>query len=188
MGLPGHRRPHPHVRRVNAAGHADALRYGYAVPVRVTDGADDERLMREALVEARTARDRDEVPVGAVVVLDGVVVGRGCNQPIHEVDPTAHAEIVALRAAARTLGNYRLAGATIYVTVEPCLMCAGAMVHARIGSLVYGAPEPKTGAVRSAMQVLDAPSLNHHVEVASGVLEQECRELIQAFFAQRRLG
>lgn len=156
--------------------------------MRATDGADDERLMREAVVEARTARDRDEVPVGAVVVLDGVVVGRGCNQPIHEVDPTAHAEIVALRAAARTLGNYRLTGAAIYVTVEPCLMCAGAIVHARIGRLVYGAPEPKTGAVRSAMQVLDTPSLNHHVEVVSGVLERECRELIGAFFAQRRAG
>ena len=156
--------------------------------MRATDGADDERLMREAVVEARTARDRDEVPVGAVVVLDGVVVGRGCNQPIHEVDPTAHAEIVALRAAARTLGNYRLTGAAIYVTLEPCLMCAGAIVHARIGRLVYGAPEPKTGAVRSMMQVLDTPSLNHHVEVVGGVLERECRELIGAFFAQRRAG
>ena len=154
--------------------------------MRATDGADDERLMGQAVVAARTARDRDEVPVGAVVVLDGVVVGRGCNQSIHEVDPTAHAEIVALRAAALTLGNYRLTGAAIYVTVEPCLMCAGAIVHARIGRLVYGAPEPKTGAVRSAMQVLDAPSLNHRVEVVGGVLEPECRELIRAFFAQRR--
>ena len=156
--------------------------------MRATDGADDERLMREAVVEARTARDRDEVPVGAVVVLDGVVVGRGCNQSIHGVDPTAHAEIVALRAAARTLGNYRLTGAAIYVTLEPCLMCAGAIVHARIGRLVYGAPEPKTGAVRSAMHVLDAPSLNHRVVVVGGVLERECRELIRVFFAQRRAG
>ena len=147
---------------------------------------DDERLMREALAQARTARDRGEVPVGAVVVLDDVVVGRGCNRPIRDVDPTAHAEMVALRAAARTIGNYRLTGAAIFVTVEPCLMCVGAMVHARIGRLVYGAPEPKTGAVRSAMQVLDARSLNHHVEVLGGVLEQECRELIRAFFAQRR--
>lgn len=154
----------------------------------MTDGADDERLMREAIAEARRARDSDEVPVGAVVVLDGVVVGRGSNQPIQAVDPTAHAEILALRAAARTLGNYRLTGAALYVTVEPCLMCAGAIVHARIGRLVYGAPEPKTGAVRSAMQALDAPFLNHRVEVVSGVLEQECRELIRAFFTKRRSG
>ena len=154
--------------------------------MREIDGADDARLMREAVVEARRARDRDEVPVGAIVVLDGVVVGRGCNQPVRVVDPTAHAEIVALRAAARTVGDYRLTGAAIYVTVEPCLMCAGAIVHARIGHLVYGAPEPKTGAVRSTMQVLDHPSLNHRVEVVGGVLERECRELIQAFFAERR--
>ena len=152
----------------------------------MTDGTDDERLMREAIAEARTARDSDEVPVGAVVVLDRVVVGRGSNEPIQAVDPTAHAEILALRAAARTIGNYRLTGATLYVTVEPCLMCAGAIVHARIGRLVYGAPEPKTGAVRSAMQALDAPFLNHRVEVVYGVLEQECRELIRTFFVQRR--
>ena len=156
--------------------------------MRAPGGADDERRMREALVEARRARDRDEVPVGAVVVLDGAVVGRGCNQPVHGVDPTAHAEIVALRAAAWTVGNYRLTGAAIYVTVEPCLMCAGAMVHARIGRLVYGAPEPKAGAVQSAMRVLDDASLNHRVEVVGGVLEPECRELIRAFFADRRAG
>ena len=156
--------------------------------MRATDGADDERRMREALVEARRARDRDEVPVGAIVVLGGAVVGRGCNQLVHEVDPTAHAEIVALRAAARTAGNYRLTDAAIYVTVEPCLMCAGAMVHARIGRLVYGAPEPKAGAVQSAMHVLDDPSLNHRVEVVGGVLEPECRELIRTFFADRRAG
>ena len=156
--------------------------------VTATGGADDERHMRAALVEARRARDRDEVPVGAVVVLDGEVVGRGCNQPVHGVDPTAHAEIVALRAAARTVGNYRLTGATVYVTVEPCLMCAGALVHGRIGRLVYGAPEPKAGAVRSAMHVLDDASLNHRVEVLGGLLERECRELIRAFFAGRRGG
>ena len=144
--------------------------------------------MRQAVIEARKALGHDEVPVGAIVVLDGGVIGRGCNQPIYGVDPTAHAEIVALRAAARTVGNYRLTGAAIYATVEPCLMCAGAIVHARIGRLVYGAPEAKAGAVRSAMQVLDDPSLNHYVEVVGGVLERECRELIKAFFARRRAG
>ncbi len=156
--------------------------------MRAIEGAADERLMRQAVLAARRARNRDEVPVGAVVVLDGAVVGRGSNQSIHRVDPTAHAEIVALRAAARTVGNYRLTGAAIYVTVEPCLMCAGAIVHARIARLVYGAAEPKAGAVRSAMQVLDAPSLNHRVEVVGGVLERECRALIQTFFAERRAG
>jgi tRNA(Arg) A34 adenosine deaminase TadA len=144
--------------------------------------------MRKAIVEAGRALARGEVPVGAVVVLDGVVVGRGSNQPILGVDPTAHAEIVALRDAAKTVGNYRLSGAALYVTVEPCLMCAGAIVHARIGRLVYGAREPKAGAVHSAMQVLDDPSLNHRVEVVAGLLERESRELIQAFFAERRVG
>jgi tRNA(adenine34) deaminase len=155
-------------------------------PVTLTDGAADEQFMREALVQARLARDRDEVPVGAVVVRDGFIIGRGCNQPIGSRDPTAHAEIVALRDAAATVGNYRLTGAELFVTVEPCLMCAGALVHARIGRLVYGASEPRTGAVRSAMPVLDDPALNHWVEVTTGVLEQECRELMQAFFTDRR--
>lgn len=156
----------------------------------MSDGAlvDDERFMREALAAAREAGARDEVPVGAVVVIDGAVVGRGANRPIEAADPTAHAEIEALRAAARAQGNYRLTGATLYVTVEPCLMCAGALVHARIARLVYGAPEPKAGAVVSAMGVLDTPSLNHRVEVVNGVLEPECRQLIQAFFASRRAG
>ena len=144
--------------------------------------------MREALVEARRAADRGEVPVGAVVVLDGVIVGRGGNQPIGSIDPTAHAEIVALRDAAQRVGNYRLTGADLFVTVEPCVMCAGAMVHARIGRLVYGAPEPRTGAVHSALAVLDAPSLNHRVDVTAGVLESECRALMQAFFSERRAG
>ncbi len=151
-----------------------------------TGAAADERWMREALAEARLARGRGEVPVGAVVVLEGAVVGRGSNQPIHATDPTAHAEIVALRDAARALGNYRLSGAALYVTVEPCLMCAGALVHARISRLVFGAAEPKAGAVRSTMRALDHPALNHRVEVAGGVLEPECTELIQTFFAERR--
>ena len=149
--------------------------------------AADERWMREALVEARLAGGRGEVPVGAVVVLDGAVVGRGGNQPIHATDPTAHAEVVALRDAARTAGNYRLTGAALYVTVEPCLMCAGALVHARIGRLVFGAAEPKAGAVRSVMRALDHPALNHRVEVAGGVLEAECTALMRAFFAERRI-
>lgn len=148
----------------------------------------DERWMREALAEARLARERGEVPVGAVVVRGGAVVGRGGNQPIGGADPTAHAEIVALRAAARAAGNYRLTGAALYVTVEPCLMCAGALVHARIGRLVFGAAEPRAGAVRSIMRALDHPALNHRVEVAGGVLELECTALMRAFFAERRGG
>ena len=155
-------------------------------PGPATGGAADERWMREALAEARLAAGRGEVPIGAVVVLDGALVGRGGNQPIHATDPTAHAEIVALRDAAGAVGNYRLTGAALYVTVEPCLMCAGALVHARIGRLVFGAAEPKAGAVRSVMRVLDHPALNHRVEVAEGVLEPECTALMRMFFAARR--
>src|SRR6188768_1651489 len=121
--------------------------------------------MQEALALAKRADERGEVPVGAVVVLNGEVVGRGHNQPISSVDPTAHAEIVALRDAAQRVGNYRLTGATLYVTVEPCLMCVGALVHARIARLVYGAPEPKAGAIESAMQAHEHPALNHRLEV-----------------------
>jgi tRNA(adenine34) deaminase len=143
-------------------------------------------LMRQALVEARKALDAGEVPVGAVVAVNGQIVGAGFNQSIGALDPTAHAEIVALRAAARAIGNYRLTGATLCVTLEPCAMCAGALVHARVGTLVFGAPEPKTGAVRSTMNLLDHPSWNHRVEVVSGVLEGECRALVQGFFQERR--
>jgi tRNA(adenine34) deaminase len=143
-------------------------------------------LMGEALAEARRGAEAGEVPVGAVVAVDGVVVGRGFNQPIGAVDPTAHAEIVALREAARTVGNYRLSGAVICVTIEPCLMCVGAMVHARVGTLAYGAPEPKAGAIASAMRALDHPTLNHRFEVVAGVREEECREVVQAFFRERR--
>jgi tRNA(adenine34) deaminase len=142
--------------------------------------------MRAALSEAVRAREAGEVPIGAVVVRDGQLLGAGFNQPISGVDPTAHAEIVALRAAARAVGNYRLTGATLYVTVEPCLMCVGALVHARIALLVYGAPEPKAGAVVSSTRAHELPSLNHRVEVLGGVLEEECRALIQAFFRDRR--
>ena len=143
--------------------------------------------MREALALARTARERGEVPVGAVVVgLDGQVVGRGFNQPIGGVDPTAHAEVIALRDAAQTLHNYRLSGVSLYVTVEPCLMCVGAIVHARIKQLVFGAGEPRAGAVGSALEALNHPSLNHRVDVVSGILEPDCREAIQGFFDTRR--
>ena len=142
--------------------------------------------MRAALDEARRAFDAGEVPVGAVVVLDGEIVGRGFNQPISAKDPTAHAEVVALRAAARSLGNYRLVGTMLYVTIEPCLMCVGAMVHARVGTLVFGALEPKAGAVVSACRAHELPSLNHRIEVVGGVLDEECRAIIQEFFRTRR--
>jgi tRNA(adenine34) deaminase len=145
-----------------------------------------EPFMREALVQARQAAASGEVPVGAVVVIDGRVMGAGFNHPIGSRDPTAHAEIVAIRAAARAIGNYRLIGATLYVTVEPCLMCVGAMVHARIGTLVFGAPEPKSGAIVSTLRAHESPGLNHSIEIVGGVLEQECRAIIQAFFRERR--
>ena len=142
--------------------------------------------MRTALELAERGRAAGEVPVGAVVVVGDVAIGEGFNQPIGSHDPTAHAEIVAMRAAGQRIGNYRLAGATLYVTIEPCQMCVGAMVHARIARLVYGAPEPKAGAIESAMKAHEHPSLNHRLEVTGGVLEQECRATIQAFFADRR--
>lgn len=141
--------------------------------------------MRLALAEARRARDLGEVPVGAVMVKDGEVVGAGFNQPIRSLDPTAHAEVIALRAAAQALGNYRVPGTTLYVTVEPCLMCVGAIVHARVGSVVYGAADPKSGAVRSLLDPETLP-LNHRFEVVEGVLLEECRELLQEFFRSRR--
>ncbi len=146
----------------------------------------DEHFMREAQREARKALAAGEVPVGAVVVQEGRVVGVGFNQPIGRADPTAHAEIVALRVAAREVSNYRLTRATLYVTVEPCMMCVGAIVHARIGTLVYGASEPKAGAVRSAMRALDHPALKHRVEVIESVLDEECGQIMQDFFRDRR--
>ena len=144
-----------------------------------------ERFMRRALVEAHRAREAGEVPVGAVVVSDGVVVGTGFNRPIGAQDPTAHAEIVALGAAGQALGNYRLTGTTLYVTVEPCLMCVGALVHARVATVVYGVDDPKGGAVRSLLDVASLP-LNHRFEAVEGVLADECRELLQAFFRDKR--
>jgi tRNA(adenine34) deaminase len=143
--------------------------------------------MDVALEQAVLARDAGEVPIGAVVAVGGEIVGRGFNQPIRTYDPTAHAEIVAIRDAARSICNYRLTGATLYVTIEPCLMCVGALVHARIGMLVYGATEPKSGAVVSAMRGTELPGLNHRFEVIAGVREEACRGLMQAFFRERRV-
>ena len=148
--------------------------------------AEYEPLMRRALALAREAAAAGEVPVGAVVALDGEIVGAGRNQPIATQDPTAHAEIVALRQAAAAVGNYRLTGATLAVTVEPCLMCVGAMVHARVGTVVYGAAEPKAGALTSTIAAHELPSLNHRLVAVGGVLEDECREVMQAFFRARR--
>jgi tRNA(adenine34) deaminase len=142
--------------------------------------------MAAALDEGRRARDAGEVPIGAVVALEGAIVGRGFNQPIVSHDPTAHAEIVAIRDAARTVGNYRLTGAVLCVTIEPCLMCVGALVHARIGTLVFGAAEPKAGAVLSTVRAGELPGLNHRFEVVSGVCEEQCRAVIQEFFRARR--
>ncbi len=148
--------------------------------------ADHLDFMRAALDQARRAFEAGEVPVGAVIVLDGAVVGRGYNRPISANDPTAHAEVAALRDAAAAIGNYRLVGSTLYVTIEPCLMCVGAMVHARVETLVFGAPEPKAGAVVSTCRAHEFPWLNHRIEVVPGVLEDECRAVIQEFFQGKR--
>lgn len=142
--------------------------------------------MQFALDEAEDALNRDEVPVGAVVVLEERIIGRGHNRVITDHDPTAHAEIVALRDAAQTVGNYRLVGATLYVTIEPCAMCAGALINARIKRLVYGARDEKAGAVESVFEICTDPRLNHQLEVEGGVLEPECRQIIQSFFRQKR--
>jgi len=142
--------------------------------------------MEAALDEARRGLAAGEVPIGAVLVIADRIIARAFNQPIAAVDPTAHAEILVLREAARLTGNYRLTDATVYVTVEPCLMCVGALVHARVREVVYGAAEPKTGAVVSTVRALESPGLNHRFAVTSGVLEQGCRELLQEFFRSKR--
>ena len=149
-------------------------------------GDADVAWMRVALELACQAQQAGEVPVGAVVVKEGAVIGRGWNHPISAHDPTAHAEIVALREAARTLGNYRLADTTLYVTLEPCAMCAGAMVHARVQRLVYGAADPRAGAAGSVFDIVRAPPLNHQLQVTGGVLAEECGALLKQFFAGRR--
>ena len=146
----------------------------------------DERWMKYALALADRAEQADEVPVGAVVVLDGEVIGEGWNQPISGHDPSAHAEVLALRDAAKKVGNYRLVGADLYVTIEPCTMCTGAMVHARIKRVIFGAIEAKAGAIVSNGQLLDQPWMNHQVEVVPGVLAEQCSAKISAFFKRRR--
>ena len=148
--------------------------------------ASDELWMQEALRSAQRALEVGEVPVGAVVVHEGKIVGRGFNRNLADSDPTAHAEMVALREAGAAVGNHRLENCDLFVTIEPCAMCAGAMVHARIRSLVYGAEDPKAGAVHSVMHVLNHPALNHKVDVRRGVLAGQCAELLQEFFRSRR--
>ena len=146
----------------------------------------DREYMHLAIQQARAAAMRGEVPIGALVVLDDRILAAAGNRTIADCDPTAHAEIVALREAAVAISNYRLTGAALYVTIEPCAMCAGALVQARIARLIYGADEPKGGAIRTCMQVLDAPALNHRVSVTPGVLAEESVALLQSFFADRR--
>ncbi len=149
--------------------------------------SEDQTYMRRALALAAQAAAAGEVPVGAVLVRDGEVIGEGWNRPISGCDPTAHAEVIALRDAAQRVGNYRLPGSTLYVTIEPCTMCAGALVHARVARVVYGATEPKAGVAVSNLQLFDAPHFNHRVTCEGGVLQAECAALISAFFRSRRL-
>jgi tRNA(adenine34) deaminase len=160
-------------------------REGVAIDLRPLPGG-DEQFMRIALEEARRALGEKEVPVGAVLVFRGEVIGRGRNRPVALSDPTAHAEILALRRGAIWMGNYRLPDSTLYVTVEPCIMCAGAILQARVRRLVFGAEDPKGGAVRSLYPLLEDERLNHRVEVTSGVLLEECREILRCFFQERR--
>lgn len=150
------------------------------------DPATMEYWMREAIAEAHKAADEGEVPVGAIVLFNDKVIGRGHNSPIQLNDPTAHAEIIALRQASRNVKNYRLSGSILIVTIEPCVMCVGAMIHARIEELVYGAADPKAGAIRSCYQLADNNRLNHEVRVTSGILEEECGSTIRSFFSSRR--
>ena len=153
-----------------------------------SDQIDHERWMREALILAEQAADADEVPVGAIVVQDGEIIGRGFNQPIRSCDATAHAEIVALRSASQFRNNYRLPGTTIYVTIEPCTMCLGALIHARVERLVFGATEPRAGAIVSQASLIDADHFNHRLTFVGGVLADECSTLLQNFFKSRRKG
>ena len=147
----------------------------------------DFKFMSMALQLARQAEQEGEVPVGAVILLDGNIIGEGWNSPIRSNDPTAHAEIVALRTAAGNMGNYRLPGAELYVTLEPCVMCAGAIIHARIARVIFGTPDPKSGAAGTVTNVFDSPGLNHRVAVSGGVLQDACADLLQTFFRSRRV-
>jgi len=174
---PGDRSP-----RMESPGHRSNGLAGGSLP----DNESDTALMRRALELAREAADGGEVPVGAVLVMDGKITGEGRNRPIGANDPTAHAEMGALRDAGRRLGNYRLTGSTLYVTLEPCVMCAGALVHARVARLVYGAADPKTGAAGSVFDVLGDPRHNHRIEISGGVLADECSALLRDFFRARR--
>jgi tRNA(adenine34) deaminase len=149
-------------------------------------GIAETEFMREALAEAQTAAEVGEVPIGAVAVIGGEIVGRGQNRLLRDVDPTAHAEMVAMRAAARAISNYRLIECELFVTLEPCAMCAGAMIHARLKRLIYGASDPKAGAAGSVLEVVNHPRLNHQMLVTSGVLDEECGQLLREFFRQRR--
>ncbi len=153
---------------------------------KMTDIKSDELFMEEALRAAQRALEAGEVPVGAVVVCDGKIIGQGGNRNLADSDPTAHAEIIALREAGATIGNHRLEGCELFATIEPCAMCAGALIHARLKRLVYGADDPKAGAIQSVMQVLNHPSLNHRMEIRGGVLAGRCAEMVQAFFRRRR--
>ena len=146
----------------------------------------DEQWMQQALQRARTAATKGEVPVGAVMVRDGIVLGEGYNRPIESADPTAHAELIALREACGAVNNYRLPDATLYVTLEPCPMCAGALVHARVQRVVYGAPDPRSGAAGTVMNILASEALNHRSQVLGGVLRDECANLLTDFFQKRR--
>ena len=146
----------------------------------------DEQWMQQALRLANIAATKGEVPVGAVIVCDGNVLGEGYNRPIEAADPTAHAELVALREACSTVGNYRLPGSTLYVTLEPCPMCAGALVHARVERVVYGAPDPRSGAAGTVMNILASEALNHRCQVSGGVLREQCADLLTTFFRDKR--
>ncbi|WP_257287530.1 MULTISPECIES: tRNA adenosine(34) deaminase TadA [unclassified Endozoicomonas] len=152
----------------------------------MADQNTDSLWMREALKEAEKAREKDEVPVGAVVVRGGEIIGRGFNQPISGCNPVAHAEVMALQEAAATLNNYRLVDCELYVTLEPCTMCAGAIIHSRLKRVIFGAPEPKAGALVSQSRTLELPYMNYRVEMTPGVLEEECSEIISSFFRARR--
>jgi len=146
----------------------------------------DRQFMQEALEQARLAALAGEVPVGAILVRDGEVIGRGFNQPIGNHDPSAHAEMLALRTAAQDVANYRLPGATLYVTLEPCVMCSGAMLHARIDRVVFGAPDPKTGAAGSVLDIFASKQINHQTQVEGGILAEECGQILRDFFRERR--